>query len=189
MFDEAHNLKNPRTAGHQAAKGLDAGRKLALTGTPVENRLADAWALFDLLVPGLLGDGRSFKRTYSGPIEGHGDPVARAHLARKLRPFLLRRTKEEVATELPRKSIVPLMITPTPAQMALHESQRLLMQERVRDEIARVGLMRAHIVVLTALTRLRQICCDPRLIAARQSGCECCDNQDENREGVRRRRA
>lgn len=164
VFDEAHNLKNPRTAGHQAAKALVADRKLALTGTPVENRLADAWALFDLLVPGLLGDRRSFAKNYSGPIEGHGDPVAKTHLARKLRPFLLRRTKEAVAAELPRKSSVPLMITPAPAQMALHESQRLLMQDRVRDEIARVGLMRAQIVVLTALTRLRQVCCDPRLI-------------------------
>ena len=165
MFDEAHNLKNPRTAGHQTAKALYADRKLALTGTPVENRLADAWALFDLLVPGLLGDRRSFTRNFSSPIESGGDPVAKAHLARKLRPFLLRRTKEAVATELPRKSILPLMITPAPAQMALHESQRLLMQERVRNEIARVGLMRAQIVVLTALTRLRQICCDPRLIS------------------------
>ena len=148
-FDEAHNLKNPRTAGHHAAKALDADRKLALTGTPVENRLADAWALVDLLVPGLLGDRRSFARNFSGPIEREGNPVAKAHLARKLKPFLLRRTKEAVATELPRKSIVPLMITPAPAQMALHESQRLLIQERVRDEIARVGLMRAQIVVLT----------------------------------------
>ena len=164
VFDEAHNLKNPRTAGHHAAKALGADRKLALTGTPVENRLADVWALFDLLVPGLLGDRRSFTRNFSGPIEARGDPVARAHLARKLKPFLLRRTKEAVATELPPKSVVPVMITPAAAQMALHESQRLLMQERVRDEIARVGLMRAQIVVLTALTRLRQICCDPRLI-------------------------
>ena len=164
VFDEAHNLKNPRTVLHQAAKALDADRKIALTGTPVENRLADAWALFDLLVPGLLGDRRGFQRNYSGPVEGHGDLVAKAHLARKLKPFLLRRTKEAVATELPPKLVLPLMITPAPAQMALHESQRLLMQERVRDEIARVGLMRARIAVLTALTRLRQICCDPRLI-------------------------
>ncbi len=164
VFDEAHNLKNPRTAGHQAAKALGTDRRLALTGTPVENRLADAWALFDLLVPGLLADYKSFRRNVAGPIEERGDRAARAHLARKLRPFLLRRTKEAVATELPPKSTVPLTITPAPAQMALHESQRLLMQERVRGEIARVGLMRAQIVVLTALTRLRQICCDLRLI-------------------------
>jgi SNF2 family DNA or RNA helicase len=89
---------------------------------------------------------------------------ARARLARKLKPFLLRRTKDAVAVDLPAKSILPVMIAPGAAQMALHESQRILMQQRVRDEIARVGLMRAQIMMLTALTRLRQICCDPRLL-------------------------
>ena len=164
VFDEAHNLKNPRTASHAAARALAADRKIALTGTPVENRLTDAWALFDILTPGLLGSQREFARDYRALNDATGDPAARARLARKLRPFLLRRTKEAVATDLPPKSVVPLSITLTPAQMALHESQRLLMHERVRSEIARVGLMRAQIIVLTALTRLRQICCDPRLI-------------------------
>jgi superfamily II DNA or RNA helicase len=164
VFDEAHNLKNPRTAGHAAARAMTASRKIALTGTPVENHLTDAWALFDLIIPGLLGNQRTFLRDYRTPIEKHGDATAKARLARKLKPFLLRRTKEAVAPDLPAKSVVPLMITLDPAQMALHESQRLLMQKRIRDEIARVGLMRAQIIVLTALTRLRQICCDPRLI-------------------------
>ena len=164
VFDEAHNLKNPRTAGHAAARALAAERKIALTGTPVENRLADAWALFEIVTPGLLGTRSAFARTYRGLGEPGGDPTAQGRLARKLKPFLLRRTKEAVAPDLPAKSVVPLSITLEPAQMALHESQRLLMHERVRDEIARVGLMRAQIIVLTALTRLRQICCDPRLI-------------------------
>ena len=164
VFDEAQMLKNPQTASHVAARGLTADRKIALTGTPVENRLTDAWALFELVVPGLLGNQRAFVRDYRNPIEKHGDTAAKARLARKLRPFLLRRTKDEVASDLPAKSVVPLSITLGAAQMALHESQRILMQERVREEIARVGLMRAQIVVLTALTRLRQICCDPRLL-------------------------
>lgn len=164
VFDEAHVLKNPRTAGHAAARGLHAARRIALTGTPVENRLTDAWSLFDLIVPGLLGNQREFQRLYRNPVEVHGDGVARARLARKLRPFMLRRTKDAVALDLPPKSVVPVTIALGPAQMALHESQRLLMQQRVRDEIARVGLMRAQIVVLTALTRLRQVCCDPRLL-------------------------
>jgi len=164
VFDEAHNLKNPRTASHAAAGALIADRMIALTGTPVENRLTDAWALFELIVPGLLGSERAFMRDYRGPIEKQNDSDAKARLARKLRPFLLRRTKEAVAIDLPPKSIVPLAITLDPAQMALLESQRLLMQARIRDEIERVGLMRAQIVMLSALTRLRQICCDPRLI-------------------------
>ena len=164
VFDEAHNLKNPRTASHAAAQALVAERKIALTGTPVENRLLDAWALFQIVTPGLLGSQRAFTREHRALGEPGTDPAARTRLARKLKPFLLRRTKEAVATELPAKSIVPLSITLDPAQMALHESQRLLMHKRVRDEISRVGLMRAQIIVLTALTRLRQICCDPRLI-------------------------
>ncbi|MEP9404344.1 DEAD/DEAH box helicase [Sphingomonas sp. VNH70] len=164
VFDEAHVLKNPRTGSHAAARRLKAERRLALTGTPVENRLTDAWALFDLVVPGLLGTQRDFQRLYRTPIEKHGDGAARARLARKLRPFLLRRTKDAVASDLPAKSVMQVAVVPAPAQMALHESQRLVMQQRVRDEIARVGLMRAQIMVLTALTRLRQVCCDPRLL-------------------------
>ncbi|WP_457355524.1 DEAD/DEAH box helicase [Sphingomonas sp. UYP23] len=169
VFDEAHMLKNSQTASHAAAKGLIADRKIALTGTPVENRLTDAWALFELVVPGLLGSKRDFVRDYRNPIEKHGDTAAKVRLARKLRPFMLRRTKDEVASDLPAKSVVPLSITLGAAQMALHESQRILMQERVREEIARVGLMRSHIMVLTALTRLRQVCCDPRLLPGQET--------------------
>jgi len=164
VFDEAHVLKNPRTGSHVAAKRLQAQRRIALTGTPVENRLTDAWALFDLVVPGLLGSQRDFQRLYRTPIEKHGNGEARARLARKLRPFMLRRTKDAVAPDLPAKSVIQVAVVPATAQMALHESQRILMQQRVRDEIARVGLMRAQIMVLTALTRLRQVCCDPRLL-------------------------
>lgn len=168
VFDEAHVLKNPQTAGHAAARRL-SGRRIALTGTPVENQLTDAWSLLDLVVPGLLGTRRDFVRDYRTPIEKHGDVTARARLMRKLKPFMLRRTKDAVADDLPAKSIVPVAITPGAAQLALYESQRLLMQQRVRDEIARVGLMRAQIMVLTALTRLRQVCCDPRLLPGQGS--------------------
>ncbi len=164
VFDEAHTLKNPRTATYAAARSLRAERKLALTGTPVENRLLDAWALFDLVAPGLLGNQRSFARTFGDTTAADGDMDGRARLARRIKPFLLRRTKEAVAADLPPKSIVSLSIALEPAQMALHESQRVLMQKRVRAEIARVGLMRAQIIVLSAITRLRQICCDPRLL-------------------------
>ncbi|GBQ24925.1 DNA/RNA helicase superfamily II [Gluconacetobacter sacchari DSM 12717] len=164
VFDEAHTLKNPATNGHATARALKAERRLALTGTPIENRLTDAWALFDLIAPGLLGTTKSFGKQFRTPIEKHGDPEIRARLARTLRPFLLRRTKDLVAPDLPRKSVLSVAIELEPAQRALHESQRLLMQKQVREEIERVGLMRAQIVVLTALTRLRQVCCDPRLL-------------------------
>ena len=164
VLDEAHVLKNPATAGFKAAAALRAGQTIALTGTPVENRLNDIWALASLTNPGLLGSFETFRKTYRTPIEKHGDATARTALARRLRPFLLRRTKDEVATELPPKTLIPEHIELADAQLRLYESQRLLMQTRIRDEIARVGLMRAQIIVLDAMLKLRQICCDPSLL-------------------------
>lgn len=164
VLDEAHVLKNPVTAGFKAAAALRAGQTIALTGTPLENRLNDIWALATLTNPGLLGNFEAFRRTYRTPIEKHGDISAKTALVRRLRPFLLRRTKDQVTTELPPKTLIPERIELTEAQTRLYESQRLLMQTRVRDEIARVGLMRAQIIVLDAMLKLRQICCDPELL-------------------------
>lgn len=164
VLDEAHVLKNPATAGFKAAAALHTDQTIALTGTPLENRLNDIWALATLTNPGLLGSFEAFRKTYRTPIEKHGDIPAKAALARRLRPFLLRRTKDQVTAELPAKTLIPERIELTEAQARLYESQRLLMQTRVRDEIARVGLMRAQIIVLDAMLKLRQICCDPELL-------------------------
>lgn len=164
IFDEAQMLKNPSTAGHKAAKALNARRKIALSGTPVENRLTDAWAVFDIICSGLLGSLPHFVRRFRTPIERHGEGEAAERLARTLKPFLLRRTKDLVATELPPKTVISVPVGFERVQTALYESQRLVMQERIRQEIERVGLNRAQIVILSALTRLRQICCDPRLV-------------------------
>lgn len=164
VLDEAHVLKNPATAGFKAAAALKAAQTLALTGTPLENRLTDIWALTSLTNPGLLGTFEEFRKAYRAPIEKQGDAVARDALARRLRPFMLRRTKDEVASELPPKTLIPERIDLLDAQLRLYESQRLLMQERVRQEIDRVGLMRSQIIVLDAMLKLRQICCDPSLL-------------------------
>lgn len=164
VLDEAHVLKNPATAGFKAAACLRAGQTIALTGTPIENRLNDIWALAALTNPGLLGSFEHFRKSYRTPIEKHGDVAAKEALARRLRPFMLRRTKDQVTAELPPKTLIPERIELTDAQMRLYESQRLLMHTRVRDEIARVGLMRAQIIVLDAMLKLRQICCDPGLL-------------------------
>lgn len=164
VFDEAHVLKNPTTAGFKAAAVLRAGQTIALTGTPLENRLNDIWALATLTNPGLLGSFEHFRKTCRTPIEKHGDMAVKATLVRRLRPFLLRRTKDQVVTELPPKTLIPELIELTDAQTRLYESQRLLMQTRVRDEITRVGLMRAQIIILDAMLKLRQICCDPGLL-------------------------
>lgn len=165
LFDEAQMLKNPKTAGFKAAKALKAGQILALSGTPVENQLTDLWSLMDLVTPGLLGPLDQFKRTLDRPITRDDDPAAKALLRRRLRPFMLRRTKDDVASDLPDKSEIQEWIDLETNQMAAYESLRLLMQKRVRDEIARVGLLRSQIVFLDALLKLRQVCCDPRLLS------------------------
>ncbi|EJL33737.1 DEAD/DEAH box helicase [Novosphingobium sp. AP12] len=164
VLDEAHVLKNPKTAGFKAASSLKAKQVIALTGTPVENRLTDLWSLASLTNPGLSGTFDSFRKTYRTPIEKHGDANAKASLGRRMRPFMLRRTKDEVASELPPKTIISERIEFSEAQLRLYESQRLLMQARVREEIDRVGLMRSQIIVLDAMLKLRQICCDPALL-------------------------
>ena len=172
IHDEAQMLKNPKTAGFKAAKQLKSAQTLALTGTPVENQLTDAWSLMELVTPGLLGSLDQFNRTVARPITRDNDAQAKRFLARRLRPFMLRRTKDQVASDLPAKSEIPEWIDLSDAQQTLYESMRLLMQKRVRDEIARVGLMRSHIIFLDALLKLRQICCDPRLLAGQEARAE-----------------
>ena len=172
IHDEAQMLKNPKTAGFKAARQLKAAQILALTGTPVENQLTDAWSLMELVTPGLLGNLDHFNRSFAKPIARDNDAAAKRLLARRLRPFMLRRTKDQVASDLPAKSEIPEWIELSDAQAALYESMRLLMQKRVREEIARVGLMRSHIIFLDALLKLRQICCDPRLLAGQDATVE-----------------
>jgi len=164
LFDEAQILKNPKTAGFKAAKALKAGQIIALSGTPVENQLTDVWSLMDLVTPGLLGALDHFKRTIDRPITRDDDHAAKALLRRRLRPFMLRRTKDEVARDLPDKTEMQEWVDFEKNQLATYESLRLLMQKRVRDEISRVGLLRSQIVFLDALLKLRQVCCDPRLL-------------------------
>ena len=165
ILDEAQMLKNPRTAGFKAAKQLEAAQTIAMTGTPVENQLTDAWSLMELVTPGLFGTFDQFNRNIAKPISRDNDAAAKAMLVRRLRPFMLRRTKDQVASDLPPKTEIPEWIDLDKGQHSLYESMRLLMQKRVRDEIARVGLMRSQIIFLDALLKLRQICCDPRLLS------------------------
>ena len=164
VLDEAHVLKNPKTIGFKAAAMLKASQIVGLTGTPLENRLNDIWALASLTNPGLLGSFETFRKAYRTPIEKQNDHTAQAALGRRLRPFLLRRTKDEVAADLPAKTLISERIELSDAQTRLYESQRLLMQARVRQEIDRLGLMRSQIIVLDSMLKLRQICCDPELL-------------------------
>lgn len=169
ILDEAQAIKNPAAKTTGIAARLQARHRLCLTGTPVENHLGDIWSQFAFLMPGLLGDARRFSKVFRNPIEKQGDTERQALLARRLKPFILRRTKSEVAAELPAKTMMIRQVELAGPQRDLYETVRLAMHEKVRNAVAERGLARSHIVILEALLKLRQACCDPRLVKLDQA--------------------
>ncbi len=164
VLDEAQALKNPTTRRARAARNLDAGFRIALSGTPFENHLGELWSLFAIIFPGLLGSWEQFRERFAVPIEKTKDPDARAALSRVLRPFLLRRTKGEVARELPSRTEIQVPVALSDEEQALYEDARLaavaeLGRKGVRDEQRRFQ-------VLAALTRLRLLASHPKLYDA-----------------------
>lgn len=166
ILDEAQYIKNPHAKSTTIVCQLRARHRLALTGTPMENHLGELWSVFDFLQPGLLGDERQFRRLFRNPIEKYNDNERRRALARRVAPFLLRRTKERVAPELPRKTEIVRVTALGQGQRDMYETVRLAMHAKVQQAIANKGLSRSHIDILEALLKLRQICCDPRLLKA-----------------------
>jgi superfamily II DNA or RNA helicase len=164
ILDEAQYIKNPKTRYAQIVCQLPARHRLCLTGTPMENHLGELWSQFNFLLPGFLGDESRFRRLFRTPIEKGGDTALRQVLARRVGPFLLRRRKEEVAAELPPKTEIRHNVELAGAQRDLYETIRLAMHARVQAEVQQKGLSRAHIIILDALLKLRQVCCDPRLV-------------------------
>jgi superfamily II DNA or RNA helicase len=164
ILDEAQTIKNPKTQASRVVRELNARHRLCLTGTPLENHLGELWSLFDFLLPGLLGSEKLFQRVMRTPIERDGDEAAAERLARRLRPFMLRRTKQAVLRELPPKTEIIRSVELEGGQRELYESVRLAMHEHVREAIAESGWGGSHIMVLDALLKLRQVCCDPRLV-------------------------
>ena len=164
VLDEAQAIKNPASKAAQLTARLLAGHRLCLTGTPIENHLGELWSQLSFLVPGLLGDHRRFGRVFRNPIEKQGDEARRDLLTRRIRPFLLRRTKGEVEADLPAKTEILRRVELAGDQRDLYETVRLAMHERVRQEIAAKGFARSQIIILDALLKLRQVCCDPRLV-------------------------
>ncbi|HEY8429640.1 MAG TPA: DEAD/DEAH box helicase [Sandaracinaceae bacterium] len=167
VLDEAHTIKNTRSQAHRAAKRMRAEHRLCITGTPVENHLGELWALFDFLNPGLLGDELSFRRWYRVPIEQLGDEERLATLRQQVAPYILRRLKSEVARELPPKTELFRPVVLTGKQRELYESIRVAAHGEVRRLIAKKGLAASTVPILDALTKLRQVCCDPRLVPMR----------------------
>jgi len=164
ILDEAQTVKNVSSQAAQVVRKLNARHRLCLTGTPLENHLGELWALFDFLLPGLLGDAKDFTKNWRSPIEKHGNKMRRDLLAKRIKPFILRRRKEDVAKELPAKTLIVRTVELAGGQRDLYETVRIAMDQRVREEIASKGFSRSHIIILDALLKLRQVCCDPRLL-------------------------
>ena len=164
ILDEAQSIKNPNAETTRQALRLKAHQRLCLSGTPLQNHLGELWSLFDFLAPGFLGGQKSFKTRYRTPIEKHGDVERQELLTHRIRPFMLRRTKEEVITELPPKTEIVEPVEMEANQRAIYEAIRLSMHAKVQAAIASKGLARSGIIILDALLKMRQACCDPRLL-------------------------
>jgi SNF2-related domain/Helicase conserved C-terminal domain len=164
ILDEAQAIKNARTQAAKVAAALPAEQRLCLTGTPLENHLGELWSLFHFSMPGFLGQEKTFNSQFRTPVEKRGDELRRQELVRRITPFVLRRTKEMVASELPAKSEMVENVELEGAQRRLYESIRVAMAAKVSALLSQKGLARSHIEMLDALLKLRQVCCDPRLV-------------------------
>ncbi|MCP4270416.1 MAG: DEAD/DEAH box helicase, partial [Gammaproteobacteria bacterium] len=169
VLDEAQNIKNPKSQATKSIKTLKANHRLALTGTPMENHLGELWSIFDFLMAGFLGSQENFKTRYRNPIEKDHDPVVSKMLKKRVKPFLLRRSKQRVASELPPKTEIIKTVAFETSQSLLYETIRLSMEKKIQQAIATKGLNRSHITILDALLKLRQVCCDPQLVKLEQA--------------------
>jgi superfamily II DNA or RNA helicase len=164
VLDEAQAVKNAGTRRAQVVHGLQARFRLALTGTPVENRIAELWALFRVIAPGMLGSWDQFRERFGTPIERHGDPRARQALAKVVRAFLLRRLKRDVATELPARTEITLDVVLSAEERRLYDTQRAAAVAQLSGSLGNVAPEQRRFQVLAALTKLRQLACHPRLL-------------------------
>jgi len=165
LLDEAQTIKNSRSQARRALDRVQSTSRICLTGTPVENHLGELWSIFDWLAPGLLGDQLSFQRFWRQPIEGQRDAERLAALRSVVAPYVLRRLKRDVATELPPKTELSVPVELGGKQRELYEAIRVAAHADVRKTIRAKGFAASSVVILDALTKLRQVCCDPRLVA------------------------
>lgn len=164
ILDEAQKIKNHKIKMTQAVKELKSEYRLALSGTPIENHLGELWSIFDFLMPNFLDTLTFFKNYYQNPIEKDNDFDRQKLLNKRVKPFIIRRTKEIVAHELPKKSIIVKYTQFESKQSKLYESIRVTMEKKVREAVSNKGIGSSHITILDALLKLRQVCCDPSLV-------------------------
>ena len=164
VLDEAQHIKNRQTQNAQAVKAVRSQHRLVLTGTPLENSVLDLWSIFDFLMPGYLGTAQDFRERYELPIAKEKNVEAQKRLARRLRPFMLRRLKKDVAADLPAKLEQISFCELTPDQRSVYQQVIEASRKEVLEAVGAQGIAKSRMVVLTALLRLRQVCCDLRLL-------------------------
>jgi superfamily II DNA or RNA helicase len=164
VLDEAQNIKNANSYAAQVVSELNTRHRLCLSGTPMENHLGELWSLFHFLMPGFLGSQARFKDLFRTPIEKQGDSARLDQLRRRVTPFMLRRAKRDVATDLPDKQEFVSSVELSGKQADLYETIRLATEKAVREALDNKGLAKSQIQILDALLKLRQVCCDPRLV-------------------------
>ncbi|MCK5867181.1 MAG: DEAD/DEAH box helicase, partial [Mycoplasmataceae bacterium] len=169
ILDEAQKIKNHKTKMSIMIKKLKANHRLALSGTPIENHLGELWSIFSFLMPGFLGTASFFNNYYQKPIEKENNIKRQEILNKKIKPFMLRRTKEIVADELPKKTEIIKYTQFESKQSKLYESVRITMDKKVREAVSHKGIGSSHIMILDALLKLRQVCCDPSLLCINEA--------------------
>jgi len=164
ILDEAQAIKNAKTRAAKVASTIKANQRLCLSGTPIENHLGELWSLFNFLMPGFLGSQKQFEHIYQIPIEKEQNQDRQADLSKRVSPFMLRRTKSEVAKELPEKTEIVQIIELNEAQANLYETVRLTMSDEIKQAMQKTQGNTNKIIIGNALLRLRQICCHPALL-------------------------
>jgi non-specific serine/threonine protein kinase len=164
ILDEAQYAKNVESQTAKVVRRLKAKNRLCLTGTPIENNLTELYSQMQFLNPGIFGTLDQFKHNLAIPIEKHSDKAKSQHLQELIKPFILRRTKEQVLLDLPSKTEQLVTIEMGDAQRQFYESIKNYYQAKILKLVDEQGVSRSHLQILEALLRLRQVCCDPRLI-------------------------
>lgn len=163
ILDEAQHIKNPGSQNARSVKKINADRRFALTGTPMENNLTELWSIFDFVLPGYLDSHKIFVEKYEVPAAKEEGPEVLRELGKQIRPFILRRLKEDVLSELPEKIEHRVIAELSGEQKKLYMAYLSQVRGEIQKEIEENGFEKSQIKILSALTRLRQICCHPRL--------------------------
>lgn len=170
IADEAQYIKNNNTQNAKAIKDIISETRFALTGTPIENSLSELWSIFDFIMPGYLFRYRKFKELYETPIMRDNDEIVMQKLKKLIEPFVLRRIKKEVLTELPDKTVTVLSSQMLEEQEEIYLSYLTQAKKSAMEEIKENGIEKSQIKILALLTRLRQVCCHPSLFIENYEG-------------------